>query len=555
MPAIDVVRGSSSTAPTVASTLVPAGPTAPATVGALLQVRAAELGNQTFATLPDATLSYRDLDDLADRVALALVELGFGAGDIVMVRAPNGWATLAAWFGCNKLGAVYLPLNALLTGEPLRQVMAHSRGRVVIVDAALVADVEAVRAGLPDLTTVIVTGGPGADGSLRFEDLLDRASGSVPALADDPAAPTKLMYTSGTTGVPKGVLWSRKCERVWAANYGDELLPIERGEAIYCCLPLFHVTCQGTVLATLWRGGRITIDRGFELLSFWRRVRDADAVMFTFVGTILSGLARRPGSPADADNPVRRVLGAAAPVDRWREIEDRFGLQIAETWGQTETASCWSWPARGLPQTPGTVGVPSDRWDARIVGADGTDQEAGAPGELWIKPREEHVMFEGYLGADGPAAPTREMWDADGWYRTGDLLSWTDDGELAFVGRDRDAIRRAGEMIAPSFIEEAAVTHPAIVEAAAVGVPADDGVEEEVLLCVVAAGDGPEPDPAEVARFLAEALPAYLVPRWLRVLEELPKTPTTRVRKFELRALGVAGAWDVRRKRYAPGGE
>jgi len=161
------------------------------------------------------------------------------------------------------------------------------------------------------------------------------------------------------------------------------------------------------------------------------------------------------------------------------------------------------------------------------------------------------VMFDGYLGRDGPWAPTREVFTEDGWYRTGDLLSWTDEGELSFIGRDRDAIRRAGEMIAPSFIEEAALTHPGVVEAAAIGVPADDGVEEEVLLCVVAS-EGIELELVEVASFLAGALPPYLVPRWLRSLDELPKTPTTRVRKFELRSLGTAGAWDTRRRRWAP---
>lgn len=549
MPSSGISTGSRGTAPTVASPDVPEEPT---TVRDLLERRAAELGDRTFAVVPDATLSYRDLDDLADRFALALLGLGVAPGDVVMVRAVNGWASLASWFGCNKLGAVYLPLNALLTGAPLRQVMAHSRGRIVIVDHALVADIEAVRAALPDLATVVVAGAPaGATVHPRLEDLLDSASGAVPPLTADLAAPTKLMYTSGTTGVPKGVLWSRNCELVWARSYGDELLPIERDEALYCCLPLFHVTCQGTVLAALWRGGRITVDRGFELLSFWRRIRDADAVMFTFVGTILSGLARRPPTPADTDHRVRRVLGAAAPIDRWRQIEDRFGLQIAETWGQTETASCWSWPARGLPQEPGTVGVPSARWDARIVDDAGGDCAPGQPGELWIQPRQDHVMFEGYLGDGGPTQPTRESWTEDGWYRTGDLLKWTDDGELAFVGRERDAIRRAGEMIAPSFIEEAAITHPQVGEAAAIGVGATDGVEEEVLLCVVPVEGvaATDVDPAAIAAHLATELPAYLVPRWLRVLEELPKTPTTRVRKFELRALGTAGAWDVRRKR------
>ncbi len=532
----------------------PASAPPPSSLRGMLELRARELGGRPFLTLPDATLSYAETDELANRVASVLGGLGYGAGDIVMVRAVNGWAMVAAWFGCSKIGAVYLPLNALLTGEPLRQVMAHSRSRIILVQDALAADVEAVRAGVPDLRDVVVVGGPGG-GPPRLEDLLDQASSTPPpALVDDPGAPTKLMYTSGTTGVPKGAVWSRSCEALWGRCYGDELMPITRGEGIYTCLPLFHVTCQGTLLATLWRGGRLTVDSGFSLLSFWRRLREADAVMFTYVGTILSALARRPPHPSDSDNPVRQILGGAAPTDRWHEIEERFDVQIMETWGQTEVASCYTWPSRGLPQRPGTIGTPSARCEGRIADEAGQPLGPERPGELWLKPVGPHVMFDGYLGEEGLAAPTRESFTEDGWYRTGDLMAWTDDGDLSFVGRHRDAIRRAGEMIAPSFIEEAALAHPWVVEAAAIGVPADDGVEEEVLLCVVAP-EGIELDLAEVASFLGQALPPYLVPRWLRAHLELPKTPTTRVRKFELRALGTSGAWDTRRRRWAPAPE
>ncbi|MEJ7765339.1 MAG: class I adenylate-forming enzyme family protein [Acidimicrobiales bacterium] len=526
----------------------------PSSLRAMLELRAAELGRRPFLSLPDADLTYAETDELANKVASVLTGLGYGAGDVVMVRALNGWATVAAWFGCSKIGAVYLPLNALLTGEPLRQVMAHSRGRILLVQDSLVGDIDAVRDGLADLRDVVVVGGPGG-GAPRLEDLLEEAVNRPPSpLADDPGAPTKLMYTSGTTGVPKGVVLSRSCEALWGRCYGDELMPIEPGEAIYSCLPLFHITCQGTVLAALWRGGRMTVDPGFSLLSFWRRIREAEAVMFTFVGTILSALARRPPHPSDLDNPVRRILGGAAPVDRWREVEERFGVEIMETWGQTETGSCYTWPVRGLPQPPGTIGMPSSRWEARI--ADDAGQELGPDqtGELWMKPLAPHVMFEGYLGEEGLDAPTRECFTEDGWYRTGDLMAWTQERELSFIGRNRDAIRRAGEMISPSFVEEAALTHPGVVEAAAIGVPADDGVEEEVMLCVVAS-EGIELDMAEVASFLAQVLPAYLVPRWLRPHAELPKTATTRVRKFELRQLGTSSAWDTRRRRWAPEAE
>ena len=525
-----------------------------ATLRHLLEAQAARLGDRPFLSLPDGKFTYAETDELANKMANVLIDLGYGEGDIVASRCPNGWALAATWLGCNKIGAVFLPINALLSGQPLLDVMRHSRSSVVVCDAALWDQLAAIRDRLPNLRHVLLAGGTARDGTIDLGQLLERAQSSTPApLSPDPGAPTKLMYTSGTTGVPKGVLWSRSCELVWARAYGEECLPISEGEALYSCLPLFHITCQGTILAAMWNGGRVTVDSGFNLLSFWSRVREADAVMFTFVGTILSALARRPESAADADNPVRRILGAAAPVDRWRDIERRFDLEIAETWGQTETASCWSWPGRGLPQTPGTVGVPSARWEARIVDQDGRSLDAGEPGELLVRPLAQHVMFEGYLGPEGPRHPTRESWDSDGWYHTGDLLSWTADGELSFVGRHRDAIRRAGEMISPSFVEEAAITHPGIVEAAAIGVPADDGVEEEILVCLVAA-EGEIVDPAEVAAFLAGCLPKFLVPRWIRIMAELPKTPTTRVRKFQLRELGTAGAWDTRRRRLSDPG-
>ncbi|GAC1312720.1 MAG: ATP-dependent acyl-CoA ligase [Acidimicrobiales bacterium] len=527
-----------------------------ATLRDLLEVQAARLGNRPFIALPDGRFTYAETDELANKMANVLLEFGYGEGDIVTSRCPNGWALTAAWLACNKIGAVFLPINALLSGQPLLDVMSHSRSSVVVCDAALWDELAAIRDRLPQLRHVLLSGGGTRDGTVDLDRLLEGAPSGAPApLTPDPGAPTKLMYTSGTTGVPKGVLWSRRCELVWAQAYGEECLPISEGEALYSCLPLFHITCQGTILAALWNGGRVTVDSGFNLLSFWNRIRAADAVMFTFVGTILSALARRPESGSDADNPVRRILGAAAPIDRWRDIERRFELEIAETWGQTETASCWSWPGRGLPQTPGTVGVPSARWEAEIVDQAGRPLGPGEPGELLVRPLDEHVMFEGYLGPEGPQRPTRESWDTDGWYHTGDLLSWTDDGELTFVGRHRDAIRRAGEMISPSFVEEAAITHPQIVEAAAIGVPADDGVEEEILVCVVAA-EGEVPDLAEVATFLASLLPKFLVPRWIRSVAELPKTPTTRVRKYQLRELGTSGAWDTRRRRFsvpAPG--
>jgi crotonobetaine/carnitine-CoA ligase len=351
------------------------------------------------------------------------------------------------------------------------------------------------------------------------------------------------MFTSGTTGESKGVLWSRNAETLHAIHYGDELVRTAAGETSYTCLPLFHVTAQGTLLGTMLRGGRTVVDRRFEPLRFWARTRAVDAVFFPYVGTIISALMARAPHRNDANNPVRRAMGSATPLGLWQEFEQRFGLSLEDVWGQTETASCWTHAGPGGP-VAGTVGVACDRFEARIHR--GADAASGGRevGELWIRSFEPHVIFEGY--ATGEAAP--ETATEDGWYRTGDLLSRDAGGVLTFHGRLREAIRRRGETIAPAEIEAVAVQHPAVQEAAAIGVPADDGVEDEILLCVVMRANSAT-SPEEVHAFLKTRLPRFMVPRFIRIERTLPKTATTRVRRLALREAGRSGAWDAKPRR------
>ncbi len=511
-------------------------------VRALLEERARRLGPHRFLTLPGASLTYAETDEVANRAANALAALGCGAGDVVMARCGNGLPLVATWFACMKLGAVFMPVNPLLRGEPLRRVMAHAGGQVVVCDAGLHPELAVLAPGLPELRHTLVAGGPTPAGAHSWEAVVGAApSTAPPPPPDDPAAPTKLMYTSGTTGVPKGVVWSRACEATWARCYGDELIPLAEGETVYSCLPLSHVTCQGTTLAALWNGASASIDASFDPYGFWRRVRAAEAVAFSFVGTILSVLGRRPPQPDDGDNPVRRALGAGAPASGWRTFERRFGLTIVDVWGQTETASCWTMPER-LPQRPGTVGRPAPRFAARLVADTGAEAAGGEVGELWIRPHRALAMFSGYLGEDGRLLPPG---DGEGWYHTGDLMRRHADGDLSFLGRRRDAIRRRGEMIAADDVEAGALAHPGVLEAAAVGVPAEDEADEDVKLSVV-----PRPgavlDPVELHGFLRAQLPRFMVPRFLDVRAELPKTPTTRVQKYRLQEEGTVGCWDAR---------
>jgi crotonobetaine/carnitine-CoA ligase len=493
--------------------------------------------DQPCLVLPDAAFTFGEVDRLASAAAHVLLDRGIREGGVVMSLCNNGAAIVATWFACLKIGAVFAPLNASLSGDPLAHVLARAAGSVLVCDHDLAGAAAAAARDIPALRHTLIAG----DG---FDRALESAGTDAPPRpGDNAAAPARLMFTSGTTGESKGVLWSRHAETLHAVHYGDELVRTSPGETSYTCLPLFHVTAQGTLLGTMLRGGRTVIDRRFEPLRFWARTRASGAVFFPYVGTIISALMARAPRRNDADNPVRRAMGSATPHGLWQAFEERFDLRLEDVWGQTETASCWTHAGPGGP-VAGTVGVPCDRFEARIDRAPDAKPGAREIGELWIRPFESHVIFEGYA-TEGthPEDPTE-----DGWYRTGDLLSRDTDGVLTFHGRLREAIRRRGETIAPAEIEAVAVQHPDVREAAAIGVPADDGVEDEILLCVVMRANS-ETSPADVHAFLGRRLPRFMTPRFIRIERTLPKTATTRVRRLALRDAGRAGAWDAKPRR------
>jgi len=520
----------------------------PLDLAALLPAQAERFGQRPFLRLTSGDsggenreLSWAETEDLVARVAGGLLERGHGDGSTIVTAGGAPSTQLAVWFACHRIGATWAPLNPLLRGAPLAAIVGQAKPDLLVTDSATGQDTDAIK----------------NVASAGVDDLLTGPACAEPPVALSPELRAKLMFTSGTTGNPKGVVWNRRCEAVWAGAYANELLDVDEGDGIYTCLPLAHVTAQGTVLAALARGAILTLADGFSPFTFWDQIRAADARRFTFVGTILSTLARAKPKPTDRDHNIDRIVGAGAPPSRWHDIEARFGVQIMETWGQTESAGCYTMP-RTLPQRPGSIGRPTERFEVHL------DDPSGGS-ELLIRPTALGAIFDGYLRPD---SSLESPYDNDGWYHTGDLIRRGGDGDLEFVTRQRESIRRRGEIIPSAPIEDAALTHHAVTEAAAVAVPAGGDVneiDEEIKLCVVLApgpldaaesdaghraldsDPGEAFDPAELHRHLREQLPGFMVPRWIEIVTALPKTPSTRVQKFKL-GRGVENAWDARRR-------
>ncbi|CAN5237358.1 ATP-dependent acyl-CoA ligase [soil metagenome] len=480
--------------------------------------RIAELPDSGGIVFDHRRWSTPQLRELALRASADLDRRGVTPGDMVACLLSNRVEFAALWWACAHRGAVFHPVNAGLRGESLRFIV-DTADPVVVVAADDLAGITAEALRKPE-RVVAASNWFAALPPLSTVDPGPRGSGG------------QVIFTSGTTGRPKGVVWPAATQRGHGVAYAAELVVVDPGEATYACLPLFHVTAQGTTMATLAHGATVHLDDGFPIRSFWHRIADTGAVLFPFVGTILSVLLKDDRRPPP--HRCRIALGAAAPPGAWEAVRERYGVRVVETYGQTELGGTW---LMNLDGRPGAVGVPCPRLDVRLVPVEGAP--AGA-GELQIREREPGYLMSGYLDPE----QTAEAFTADGWYRTRDLLAQRPDGYFQFVGRTVDSIRHRGENVSAWEVEQAFLAHPEVTEAAAVGVPSELAEEDIALFYVRQPGTALTP--VQLRSWASRHLGGFMRPRYYLAVDELPKTQTQRVRKTDLRERGVAGAYDAR---------
>jgi long-chain acyl-CoA synthetase len=496
---------------------------APASVHALIEHGAASAPDAPYAlSLVDAqTLSHGELARSCRRIGALLRAHGLNAGDTVSVVMPNGLQTLRILLGAMHAGITVNPVNLLSQPEQMRYVLGHSDCRLVCVAPEWEARVRTLLAALGRPVAVIVADPDGT--------ALPGESGASPeAPVDAPAADAValLMYTSGTTGVPKGVMLTQANlaanARAISAEHG-----LTAGDRVLAVLPLYHINAFAvTMLAPLAHGGSLAMPAKFSAARFWEQA--AGCTWINVVPTMISYLLEGATPPRTQTASIRfcRSASAALPPEHHRAFEQKFGIGIIETMGLTETvAPAFSNPLDPARRKLGSVGRASG-CEARVIDAALQPVPTGTTGELAI--RGPNVM-RGYYKND---EATRASFTPDGWLRTGDLGHVDADGFFFVTGRIKELIIKGGENIAPREIDEALLAHPAVLDAAAVGIP-DPHYGQEILACVVLR-EGATCSEDELRAFCVEQLGRYKTPKQLRFVSELPRGPSGKVQRLKL---------------------
>lgn len=511
------------------------------TVVHVLDRGAAERPAKTAIADDDREVTYAELRELSLRVAGGLAALGVAAGDNVALMLDNSVDHVLAWFGCSCRNAAEVALNTGFQPAQIAQVVGHSQAEVLIVEEEYVERVRAVADRLTAVKALVVRGDVAVASGLPFTVL-----GFETLLAHEPAEPARLtpqdtlgiVYTSGTTGMPKGVMVSQAQTygRMWPGG------PAAPGpdDRTLVVLPLYHVIgqCRG-LYNTLIVGGTAVLQRRFSASRFWDVAREHRITFVPLVGVMVSYLLRRPERADDRDHPVRHVsLGTtSAELEVFRE---RFAVpEISMSYGLTEAGGVLVGPAE-----PVGCGFVRPDFEARLVDDADVEVAPGEVGELILRPTEPWTTMTGYYRM--PEA-TAERW-RNLWLHTGDLMSRRPDGMYLFAGRKADRIRVRGENVAPAEVEAAAGGHPDVAECAVAGVEAPGGDaalgEQDILLAIVA-HPGRDIDPAAFAAYLGGRLPGFAVPRYIGIVDELPRTEAThRVQRNALAALPRERFWD-----------
>ena len=518
----------------------------------LLDRWANERPDQPHVVFADgAEWTFAELRDKVRTKAAGLRAMGIEQGEHVAVWLPNGPDALIAFYAINYIGAVFVPFNTAYRGQLLQHVIANSGARVLLVHPDLVPRLSEIDLGRVE--RLVVTTGievPEAPRPIqRFDELAGAADETLElARPIEPWDIQSIIYTSGTTGPSKGVLSSYLH---MFSNAGPESWPmVDENDRYMCVAPIFHIGGMGPPFVMLARGASVAMIDNFSTEDFWAVAKATQSTVVFLLGVMATFLLKAEPRPDDRDHTVKKAFMVPLTGDA-PAFTERFGVDIYTIFNMTEISS--PIVSEANPKKIGTCGRVRDGVDVRLVDRNDCEVPIGEIGEMLVRTDRPWAMNSGYNA--NPEA-TAEAW-RNGWFHTGDAFRRDEDGYFYFVDRVKDAIRRRGENISSFEVEADVCSHPAVREAAAVAVPSE--FSEDEVMVIVAPVPGQKLEARQLAEFLIDTMPYFMVPRYIRILDELPKTPSAKVMKADLRKEGVTpDTWDreaaglrVRREKFS----
>ncbi|WP_440708617.1 AMP-binding protein [Herbiconiux sp. YIM B11900] len=516
-------------------------PLADCTIPAMLQRRADEMPDELLLSSGTQTRTGAEQLSVVRGLGGVLSDAGVAVGDRIAMLSGNRLELLDTILAAAWIGAVAVPLNPALTPPQLRHALANSGARLLLAD-------EQGLAGFARLDDPV-----GIERVLGFEASAEDPAGAawvlslpvepIPAISREvdaaavaPSDIAAILYTSGTTGPSKGVLCPHAQFYWWGRNQTLHMR-FTRDDVLFTTLPLFHTNALNAFIQAVVSGASFVVARRFSASRFWQDAADCGATFTFLLGAMVGILLNRPESEF-VPHTVRAALAPATPARMLPEFKERFGVNLVDAFGSTETNLAIAVPVDEL--RPGYLGVSVPGFDNRVIDPEnGEPLPDGVPGELLIRSDQPYALARGYFGMPNE---TVKAWD-DLWFHTGDRVVREADGWFRFLDRIKDIIRRRGENISSVEVESTVLQHPGVAAVAAYAVPSELGEEEVQVSVEVKAGV--ELDPRELIEFVEPHLPPFAVPRFIVFEHDLPRTANGKVSKAELRKRGAAvERWD-----------
>ena len=520
----------------------------------VLKDQAKKNGDKDFLQFSyNKCLTYSEVNDCANQIANSLNNIGIKKGDKVSVYMPNSLELCLSWFGILKNGSVMVPINTAYVMDFLQYIIESSDSKVIIIAEEYMDRLANIQDRIPLIEKVIIWPrekkenldlmGYKSENYISWENFIDNGSKNEPEIELTHLDHARLMYTSGTTGRSKGVVRPCAADYSSAMNY-SLTMDITEDDTVFTCLPLFHSNAMVMgVYPAMIQGAKIVVEEKYSATKFWKWMKDFGVTKFNLVGVMSYFMWNAPVVPEEKEHNVKLVLGSPAPHDIIEEFMERFNIKFMEGYGLTEVGQC-TFMRPGEAFRIGSCGKESPGYEIKIVNPE-TDEELppDTPGELVLRPRIPNICLHYYH-----KMPEKTVSDfRNFWFHTGDLCRKDDDGYIFFMDRVKDYIRRRGENISSFEVENMVSSHPKIQEAAAIAVKVDEEgrySEDEVMIIVVMENNE-SLEPKEIIEFLKPIMPKFMIPRFIKFRENLPKTPTNRVQKAKLRDEGITSdTWD-----------